>query len=97
MIIEDVNGKRPRNLLLSIYLTKIARLGGYLGRAKDRPPGNLVMWGAGCHASLTSNSALLSPLDLWVIESMTVRLQEHGFEPQFVVGLLGELEANHHQ
>ncbi len=44
MLIEDVNGKRPRNLLLSTYLTKIARLGGYLGRAKDRPPGNLVMW-----------------------------------------------------
>ena len=27
---------------LSIYLTKIARLGGY--RAKDPPPGNIVMW-----------------------------------------------------
>ena len=29
---------------LSTYLTKIARLGGYLARAKDAPPGNLVMW-----------------------------------------------------
>ena len=26
------------------YLTKIARLGGYLARAKDPPPGNIVMW-----------------------------------------------------
>lgn len=29
---------------LSRYLTKIARLGGYLARARDAPPGNLVMW-----------------------------------------------------
>lgn len=26
------------------YLIKIARLGGYLARAKDPPPGNIVMW-----------------------------------------------------
>jgi hypothetical protein len=30
--------------VLSSYLTKIARLGGYLARAKDPPPGNAVMW-----------------------------------------------------
>jgi hypothetical protein len=29
---------------LSSYLTKIARLGGYLARAHDPPPGNIVMW-----------------------------------------------------
>lgn len=29
---------------LSHYLTKIARLGGYLARAHDPPPGNIVMW-----------------------------------------------------
>jgi len=29
---------------LSYYLTKIARLGGYLARGSDPPPGNLVMW-----------------------------------------------------
>lgn len=29
---------------LSHYLTKIARLGGYLARATDPPPGNTVMW-----------------------------------------------------
>jgi hypothetical protein len=29
---------------LSHYLTKIARLGGYLTRAHDPPPGNTVMW-----------------------------------------------------
>ena len=26
------------------YLTKIAQLGGYLARASDPPPGNMVMW-----------------------------------------------------
>jgi Transposase DDE domain len=29
---------------LATYLSKIARLGGYLARAKDSPPGNTVMW-----------------------------------------------------
>lgn len=26
------------------YVIKIARLGGYLARANDSPPGNIVMW-----------------------------------------------------
>jgi hypothetical protein len=29
---------------LSHYLIKITRLGGYLARASDPPPGNSVMW-----------------------------------------------------
>ena len=29
---------------LAHYLNKIARLGGYLARAQDPPPGNMVMW-----------------------------------------------------
>ncbi len=29
---------------LSHYLIKIARLGGYLARTSDPPPGNMVMW-----------------------------------------------------
>jgi hypothetical protein len=29
---------------LPIYLTKLARLGGYLARANDPPPGNMVVW-----------------------------------------------------
>jgi hypothetical protein len=35
-------GPRPRTLAL--YLTKVARLGGYLARGSDPPPGNAVMW-----------------------------------------------------
>ncbi len=29
---------------LSFYITKLARLGGYLARAGDPPPGDRVMW-----------------------------------------------------
>jgi hypothetical protein len=29
---------------VSYYLTRIARLGGYLARTGDPPPGNMVMW-----------------------------------------------------
>ena len=35
---------QPRTKTLAHYLTKIARLGGYLARAHDPPPGNMVMW-----------------------------------------------------
>ena len=34
----------PRNKTLSGYLTKLARLGGYLARTNDSPPGNKVIW-----------------------------------------------------
>ena len=33
-----------RRKKLSYYLVKLARLGGYLNRANDPPPGNTVMW-----------------------------------------------------
>jgi hypothetical protein len=40
-----VNDKvQARRKTLSHYLTKIARLGGYLARANDPPPVNTVMW-----------------------------------------------------
>jgi hypothetical protein len=40
-----VKGKiRSRRKTLGHYLTKIAKLGGYLARATDHPPGNTVMW-----------------------------------------------------
>jgi hypothetical protein len=29
---------------LTAYLAKLARLGGYLARAHDPPPGNMVIW-----------------------------------------------------
>ena len=36
--------KISRTKSLGSYITKVARLGGYLARASDSPPGNTVMW-----------------------------------------------------
>jgi hypothetical protein len=44
LLIQDKNASWRRKATLACYLTKIARLGGYLARAKDPPPGNAVMW-----------------------------------------------------
>jgi len=37
---SDAAGRKS----LSHYIRKIARLGGYLARSGDPPPGNIVMW-----------------------------------------------------
>ena len=34
----------PAAAMLPRYLMKVARLGGYLARARDPPPGIIVMW-----------------------------------------------------
>jgi hypothetical protein len=34
----------PSTPTVTNYLTKLARLGGYLARAGDPPPGNTVIW-----------------------------------------------------
>jgi hypothetical protein len=41
-LVPDKN--RPPKRTMSKYIIKIARLGGYLARASDPPPGNIVMW-----------------------------------------------------
>jgi hypothetical protein len=43
-LVKDKGQATSRRKTLSHYLTKIARLGGYLARANDPPPGNMVMW-----------------------------------------------------
>jgi hypothetical protein len=43
-LLPDDPTKQRSEATLSRYLTKIARLGGYLARTKDPPPGNTVMW-----------------------------------------------------
>jgi len=42
-LVEDKTKEAPQGTLTA-YLTKLARLGGYLARAHDPPPGNKVMW-----------------------------------------------------
>jgi hypothetical protein len=43
-LVPDQPFGAPHQRTLAVYLTKIARLGGYLARARDPPPGNTVMW-----------------------------------------------------
>ena len=40
------DGKRQPPQYLQFYVRAIARLGGYLDRASDPPPGTTVIWGA---------------------------------------------------
>ncbi|WP_026233900.1 hypothetical protein [Bradyrhizobium sp. WSM4349] len=43
-VLDRLNDEpKARQKTLSHYLIKIARLGGYLARASDPPPGNTVM------------------------------------------------------
>ncbi|MCP1850116.1 MULTISPECIES: IS4 family transposase [unclassified Bradyrhizobium] len=42
--VKDRGGDCSRRSTLSHYVVKIARLGGYLARANDPPPGNTVIW-----------------------------------------------------
>jgi hypothetical protein len=48
LLLDELVKTKPeatnRKATVSDYITKIARLGGYLNRASDPPPGNKVMW-----------------------------------------------------
>ncbi|WP_245278129.1 IS4 family transposase [Methylosinus sp. PW1] len=43
-LVGDVGNRRAEHGTLSFYLIKLARLGGYLARAGDSPPGSIVIW-----------------------------------------------------
>jgi hypothetical protein len=43
-LVKTKPGEFHTKATVSDYLIKIARLGGYLNRASDPPPGNMVMW-----------------------------------------------------
>jgi hypothetical protein len=42
--VPDKDPRSRRRKTLSHYLTKVARMGGYLARGTDPPPGNTVTW-----------------------------------------------------
>jgi hypothetical protein len=71
-LVNDQSATAPAGNNLSLYLTKLARLGGYLARTKNPPPGN-TSCGEGYRASQISNSASFSALILWVIEKVLHR------------------------
>jgi len=43
-LVPDKPGMKSPMYALTGYLTKLAQLGGYLARAHDPPPGNMVVW-----------------------------------------------------
>jgi hypothetical protein len=43
-LVADAGNRQCRSGTLSFYLIKLARLGGYLARSSDPPPGNTVIW-----------------------------------------------------
>jgi transposase-like protein len=43
-LVPDPAKASSKKKSLSSYIVKVARLGGYLARATDSPPGNMVMW-----------------------------------------------------
>lgn len=44
LLVPDRESDSSKEKSLAAYLTKVARLGGYLARATDPPPGNIVIW-----------------------------------------------------
>ena len=43
-LVGDAGNRKTQAGTLVFYLTKLARLGGYLARTSDPPPGNTVVW-----------------------------------------------------
>jgi hypothetical protein len=43
-LVSDAGNRRCLAATLAYYITKLSRLGGYLARASDPPPGNVVIW-----------------------------------------------------
>jgi hypothetical protein len=64
---------------LSLYLTKLARLGVYPARAKDPPPRNTVMWRGLTRLTDIQLGFILEP-NLWVIERLIARLRSRNAE-----------------
>ncbi len=43
-LVSDTGNRRCKTGTLAFYIIKLARLGGYLARTSDPPPGILVIW-----------------------------------------------------
>jgi hypothetical protein len=67
-LVNDSGKTFSHRKTIGSYLTKFARLGGYLPRAPDPTPGNMVMRRG---LSRLTGIELLSGHKLWVIESVT--------------------------
>jgi hypothetical protein len=74
-LVSDAGNRRCRPGTLAFYLTKLARLGGYLARAGDPPPGIIVIWRGLSRLTDIELGAESARPALWVIESLTGRLR----------------------
>ena len=63
-LVVDKLSSNAGNRSLSIYLTKLARLGGYLARSSDPPPGNMVVWRGLSHLTDIHLGFLLATQDV---------------------------------
>jgi hypothetical protein len=44
LLVSDTGNRKTKRGTMSFYLIKLARLGDYLARAGDMPPGSIVIW-----------------------------------------------------
>lgn len=72
-LVADKPTAKATPFTISRYVLQIAKLGGYLARTNDPPPGNIVMCGV-YPGSLIFCGASQSAQNLWVIESAVGRL-----------------------
>ncbi|WP_156434004.1 MULTISPECIES: hypothetical protein [Bradyrhizobium] len=87
-LVKDRGANRAQRTTISHYVVKIARLGGYLARANDPPPGNIVIWrGLSRLTDLELGAAI--ELKLWVIESAAKRLPK----PRRLIGSVTPIQA----
>ena len=63
-VLDKLFGSPGKRDVLSTYLIRIARLGGYLARAHDAPPGNTVMWRGLCRLTDIQLGFLLAKGDV---------------------------------
>ena len=72
--VSDAGNRRAKHGTLSFYLIKLARLGGYLARACDSPPGSIVTWRGLARLTDIDIGADAGGTHLWVIERSAGRL-----------------------
>jgi hypothetical protein len=63
-ILDKLFGSAAKSAYLPTYLTRIARLGGYLARNNDAPPENTAMWRGLCRLTDIQLGFLLAKGDV---------------------------------
>lgn len=78
-LVPDTCNQGAGSNTLQFYITKLARLAGYLARNSDPPPGNTVLWrGWRRLIDIQIGSDLHQGRNLWVIASFSGGLRKDG-------------------